>query len=469
MDASDLVSLGDGKGWPPGFRFHPTDEELVVYYLKRKMCRRKLKPDVIGETDVYKWDPEELPGVSKLKSRDRQWYFFSPRDRKYPNGARSNRATRQGYWKATGKDRIITCNSRPVGLKKTLVFYEGRAPSGKRTDWVMHEYTMDEEELQRCQRVKEYFALYKVYKKSGPGPKNGEQYGAPFREEEWLDDDDDDEEVEEAECSKSRKKFDNTCSKDQDTTISQRNQLLDDFDDLLKNGVKNTLLEELNNEFPFPEEVDADGQEIGLLDANQQCFDYTQLTNNLNEYSELTNTVTDIDQFQMAQEEPLEDYLEMNDLFDASDPAGGEIDGLSILDLYHDAAMFIQDMGPDNSGMVFSSITDHVDGEYVEQASSQPCLNHMNNEVANPDTHLLASNLDNAEWMNIYSLCTTNQMNGYEPIEDQMWVHNQNLNVEETIIQQTPVSDHIFICEAKNSVSVGKREFEPSSIKNSSM
>ncbi|XP_047331983.1 proteasome subunit alpha type-7-like [Impatiens glandulifera] len=153
--------------------------------------------------------------------------------------------------------------------------------------------------------------------------------------------------LEEAECSKSRKKFDNTCSKDQDTTISQRNQLLDDFDDLLKNGVKNTLLEELNNEFPFPEEVDADGQEIGLPDANQQCFDYTQLTNNLNEYSELTNTVTDIDQFQMAQEEPLEDYLEMNDLFDASDPAGGEIDGLSILDLYHDAAMFIQDMGPE--------------------------------------------------------------------------------------------------------------------------
>lgn len=46
----------------PGFRFHPTDEELVMYYLKRKMCRRKLKLDVICETDVYKWDPEELPG-----------------------------------------------------------------------------------------------------------------------------------------------------------------------------------------------------------------------------------------------------------------------------------------------------------------------------------------------------------------------------------------------------------------------
>lgn len=38
----------------------------------------------------------------------------------------------------------------------------------------------------------DYYALYKVYKKSGPGPKNGEQYGAPFKEEDWADEDDQD-------------------------------------------------------------------------------------------------------------------------------------------------------------------------------------------------------------------------------------------------------------------------------------
>lgn len=30
--------------------------------------------------------------------------------------------------------------------------------------------------------------LCKVFKKSGPGPRNGAQYGAPFREEDWEDD-----------------------------------------------------------------------------------------------------------------------------------------------------------------------------------------------------------------------------------------------------------------------------------------
>ncbi|KAL1213007.1 NAC domain-containing protein 13 [Cardamine amara subsp. amara] len=173
----------------PGFRFHPTDEELVVYYLKRKIRRKKLRVAAIGETDVYKFDPEELPDKALYKTKDRQWFFFSPRDRKH--GGRSSRATGSGYWKATGKDREIKCNSRSVGEKKTLVFHRGRAPNGERTNWVMHEYTLHEDELKRCGDVKDSYVLYKVYKKSGSGPKNGEQYGAPFVEEEWADAGDD--------------------------------------------------------------------------------------------------------------------------------------------------------------------------------------------------------------------------------------------------------------------------------------
>lgn len=48
---------------PSGFRFDPTDEELVLCYLKRKICNQKIKPDIIAETNVYKSDPEELPGI----------------------------------------------------------------------------------------------------------------------------------------------------------------------------------------------------------------------------------------------------------------------------------------------------------------------------------------------------------------------------------------------------------------------
>lgn len=124
---------------PPGFRFHPTDEELVVQYLKRKVFSYPLPASIIPEFDVCKSDPWDLPG-----ELEEERYFFSTREAKYPNGNRSNRATGSGYWKATGIDKQIVGSriKQVVGMKKTLVFYRGKPPHGSRTDWIMHEYRL---------------------------------------------------------------------------------------------------------------------------------------------------------------------------------------------------------------------------------------------------------------------------------------------------------------------------------------
>ncbi|KAH7287533.1 hypothetical protein KP509_32G060500 [Ceratopteris richardii] len=128
---------------PPGFRFHPTDEELIRYYLHRKAVGLPLPVPIIADIDLYKFDPWDLPG--KASFGEHEWYFFSPRDRKYPNGSRPNRAAASGYWKATGTDKPIASSDgsgQKVGVKKALVFYRGRPPRGAKTDWIMHEYRL---------------------------------------------------------------------------------------------------------------------------------------------------------------------------------------------------------------------------------------------------------------------------------------------------------------------------------------
>lgn len=126
----------------PGFRFHPTDEELVGFYLKRKLEQRPLPIELIKKVDIYKYDPWDLPKL--VTTGEKEWYFYCPRDRKYRNSSRPNRVTGSGFWKATGTDRPIYSSdgTKCIGLKKSLVFYRGRAAKGIKTDWMMHEFRL---------------------------------------------------------------------------------------------------------------------------------------------------------------------------------------------------------------------------------------------------------------------------------------------------------------------------------------
>ncbi|KFK44992.1 hypothetical protein AALP_AA1G330000 [Arabis alpina] len=117
-----------GSSLPPGFRFHPTDEELVSYYLHRRNEKLEIELNIIPSIELYNYDPWELPERSFLPNRDMEWFFFCQRDRKYQNG---------------------------------------RAPFGGRTEWVMHEYRLcDNDSSQGSLNFKGDFALCRVLKRN---------------------------------------------------------------------------------------------------------------------------------------------------------------------------------------------------------------------------------------------------------------------------------------------------------------
>ncbi|XXG73442.1 hypothetical protein AAC387_Pa07g2358 [Persea americana] len=99
---------------------------------------------------------------SIIQTVDHEWFFFSPLCKKYPKGSKTNRATGTGYWKATGKERSIKSGCNQIGMKRTLVFYKGRAPKGERTDWVMHEYCIKGNEFDGPQNS---FVLCRLWNK----------------------------------------------------------------------------------------------------------------------------------------------------------------------------------------------------------------------------------------------------------------------------------------------------------------
>ncbi|MBA0660410.1 hypothetical protein Goklo_012429, partial [Gossypium klotzschianum] len=130
----------------PGFRFHPTDEELVGFYLRRRVENKPVKIQLIKQ----RWIFTNMNGAGAESEGQSEPYFFCKRGRKYRNSVRPNRVTGSGFWKAMGIDRAVYSHGSEdhqcIGLKKTLVYCRGSAGKGTKTDWMMHEFRLPRED-----------------------------------------------------------------------------------------------------------------------------------------------------------------------------------------------------------------------------------------------------------------------------------------------------------------------------------
>ncbi|KAF8019603.1 hypothetical protein BT93_G0326 [Corymbia citriodora subsp. variegata] len=136
--------------WPVGLRFEPTEDELVDHHLRGKLKGKLEAFCLIPELYIYSCEPPDLfisyNELSAIPSDGRECFFFCPCGDKVPNNRRSNnRMTEFGYWKDTCKKRVIRSpvTGKQIGIRKILVYYEGRQPNACKTDVVMHEYHLN--------------------------------------------------------------------------------------------------------------------------------------------------------------------------------------------------------------------------------------------------------------------------------------------------------------------------------------
>ncbi|KAI4342268.1 hypothetical protein MLD38_026911 [Melastoma candidum] len=124
----------DDVNLPPGFRFCPTDEELIVHFLHRKASLLPCHPDVIPDLKLYPYEPWELQG--KAWCEGSKWYFYSRKA--------SSHTTRSGYWHPVRPEEPVFASSscREVGFKQCYAFHSGESPHGIKTSWIMHEYRL---------------------------------------------------------------------------------------------------------------------------------------------------------------------------------------------------------------------------------------------------------------------------------------------------------------------------------------
>ncbi|KAL0418334.1 UNVERIFIED_CONTAM: NAC domain-containing protein 90 [Sesamum radiatum] len=160
---------------PPGYRFYPTEEELISFYLHHKLQDTNFVNvnRVIPLLDVYRFEPSQLPRhCGELCHGDpEQWFFFVPRQEREVCGGKPSRMTASGYWKATGSPSYVhSSDGRVIGVKKSMVFYKGRAPNGTKTKWKMNEYRAifrDDDMPTSVPKLRHEVSLCRVYVVSG--------------------------------------------------------------------------------------------------------------------------------------------------------------------------------------------------------------------------------------------------------------------------------------------------------------
>ncbi|XVE56842.1 hypothetical protein DITRI_Ditri04bG0043200 [Diplodiscus trichospermus] len=147
-DVEDFEDFGDHL-IPVGYRFLPTDEELVTHYLINKVFCNPLPASVfqdIKATELYTKPPKKLVEFS---NGEREWYFFYIEEENCnKEGCCNQKAIRivvgegLGFWQSNREIPIFDRDGNVLAFKIHFIYFSGHLSKAKKTHWTLDEYRL---------------------------------------------------------------------------------------------------------------------------------------------------------------------------------------------------------------------------------------------------------------------------------------------------------------------------------------
>ncbi|KAK5777103.1 protein FEZ-like [Gossypium arboreum] len=135
-----------GDKLPVGFRFLPTDVELVTHYLINKVIYNPFSSFIFQEinaTELYTKSPKNSV---QFCNGEREWFFFIYMDMNIDN--MHNKAIEKGgdelgFWQSIGDRKCVKdTNGNILATKITFIYFSGSPSHRKKTHWRIDEFRL---------------------------------------------------------------------------------------------------------------------------------------------------------------------------------------------------------------------------------------------------------------------------------------------------------------------------------------
>ncbi|XVE54715.1 hypothetical protein DITRI_Ditri03aG0104100 [Diplodiscus trichospermus] len=133
--------------FPVGYRFLPTDEELVTHYLINKVFCNPIPASIFQEMNATEFYSKSPKRSVQFSSGEREWFIFIKENEENVDNEQNETIRRivgdeQGFWQCNGEEPLYDANGNVLAFKFHLTYFSGCLSKAKKTHWKLDKYRL---------------------------------------------------------------------------------------------------------------------------------------------------------------------------------------------------------------------------------------------------------------------------------------------------------------------------------------